>query len=187
MAKKKRYLLQDSDRSGFTFRAIELVNDNGSLVGPDEIDTPPPSNRLYPDEGGVSPGDTRSNWDSYAALNERTTQVLNASDQINLIFQNDNSNFSGKNPLALLYVSGINADTVLTSNPQIPSSSHGDKICIECTSNNLILSNGNGLRLYTNIIKMTSGFLVNLIYNATDGLWCETSRGPLFGNFLGEF
>lgn len=187
MAKKRRYQLRDSDRSGFTFREIELVNDNGALVGPDEFDTPPPSNRLYPDEGGVSDGDTRSNYTSYAAINVRPTQIVNPSDQINLMFQKDNSNFQIKNPLTLFYVAGVSSQTVLTSNPQVPSSNHGDKICIECTSNNLVMRNGNGLRLYSNIINMNSGFLVNLIYNATDGLWCETSRGAEFGSILGEF
>ena len=187
MAKKKRYLLRDSDRSGFTFRDIELVNDKGFLVGPDEFDAPPPSDKLYPGEGDVSPGETRSNWDSYTAVNERPTQIVNPSDQINLVFQKDNSNFDIKNPLALFYVAGVSSQTVLTSNPQIPAGDHGDQISVKCTSNNLVLSNGNGLRLYTNIINMDSGYLVNLIYNATDGLWCETSRGPEFGNFLGVF
>lgn len=187
MAKKKRYLLRDSDRSGFTYRDIELVNDNGFLVGPDEFDTPPPSNRLYPDEGGVSPGDTRSNSDTYTAVNIRTTQIINPSDQINLIFQKDNSNFEIKDPLALFYIAGVSSQTVLTSNPQIPPSNQGDKITLQCVSNNLVIKNGNGLRLYTNIINMNSGYQVNLIYNATDGLWCETSRGPEFGNLTGVF
>ena len=187
MSRKKRYLLRDSDRSGFTYRDVELVSDDGHLVGLDEYDAPPPSEKLYPGEGDVSPGDVRANDTSYSAPITRPTQVIAPADQINLVFQKDNSNFDIKNPLTLFYVSGASSLTVLTSNPQIPPSAHGDKICIECTSNNLVLQNGNGLRLYSSTINMDSGYLVNLIYNATDGLWCETSRGPAFGNFRGEF
>lgn len=188
MAKKKRYLLRDSDRSGFTFRDIELVSDDGHLVGPDEFDAPPPSPKIYKDEGGVSPDEyQRNNWDSYAATKDRTTQIINPTDEINLVFAQDNTNFQIKNPLALFYVAGVSAQTILTSDPQIPASTHGDKISVQCTSNNLIIRNGSGLRLYTEIYNMRSGDLVNLVYNATDGLWCESSRGPAFGNILGEY
>ena len=51
-----RFKKRDSDRSGFTYKEIRLVDDEGSLVGPDEFDTPPPSNFPIGGEGDVSPG-----------------------------------------------------------------------------------------------------------------------------------
>lgn len=190
MARKKRYLLRDSDRSGFTYKDIELVNDDGHLVGPDEIDAPPPSNKIYKDEGGVSPDEyLRGAWDTYTTpeANDRATQVIGCADQVTLAFDQDNSNFQIKNPLALFYIAGASSTTVLTQSVQVPPSDHGDMITVECVSNNIVFMSGSGISLYTSIYNMTSGDILNLIYNATDGLWQEASRGRAFGNSLGEF
>lgn len=189
MAKKKRYLLRDSDRSGFTYQDIELVLDNGSLVGGDEFDNPPPSNRLVPAEGEISPGDTRQFYQSYTdpTADSVHIQYVTAGGGINIYFDPDNTNFQIRNPLAWFYVLGSNQNVSITKNPQIQAGQHGDKICIECIGSNVIVSNSQGCQLRTQIFNMDSGAQLNLIYNATDGLWHETSRGHRVKGFLGAF
>ena len=175
--RKKKYLLRDSDRSGFTHRNIELFNDNGSLVAGDEFDTPPPSNKLYPDEGGVSSGDVRPNSTDYGIQAKDVPQVLylNTASQITLNHQVDNAGAYTFNK-SMVYVSGSNSAVALSSDPQIVSSSHQDFLTVQGVGSSVILKTGSGLRLYTSILRLDSGSLVTFIYNATDGLWCETSR-----------
>lgn len=190
MARKKRYLLRDSDRSGFTYKDIELVSDNGFLVGGDEFDAPPPSNRLHPGEGDVSPGDTRLNYTSYRTDSgyDKSIQTVTASGGISLVFLPDNSNFQINNPIsAWMYIQGSTGVTTITKNPQISSGTHGDKIALECVGSSVVISNNNGVQLYTNAFLMDSGSILNLIYNATDGLWHETSRGHRVKDLLGAF
>ena len=184
--RKKKYLLRDSDRSGFTHRNIELFLDNGSLVAGDEIDAPPPSNKMYPDEGGVSPGDVRSNPFDYSQQVATQVQYLASASQINLNHQVDNAGAYTFNK-SIVYVSGSNNNVTLSSNPQIVASVQSDFLTLQGVGSSIILTNGNGIRLYSNTLRLDSGTLVTFIYNATDGLWCETSRmAPNFA-LTGEF
>jgi hypothetical protein len=173
--RKKRFLLRDSDRDGFTRKNIELFNDNGFLVGGDEIDAPPPSNRLYPDEGGISPGDVRNNPTDYSVQTHETLQVLQNTSTINLNHQVDNAG-QYTTIKSTVYVAGSNDLVMLISNPQISNSNDRDILTVQGAGSSVVLQNGNGLRLYTKYLKLDSGFMVTLIYNSTDGLWCETSR-----------
>lgn len=173
--RKKRYLLRDSDRDGFTRKSIELFKDNGFLVGGDEIDAPPPSNRLYLDEGGVSPGDIRVNPTDYSVQTHETLQVLNNTSTITLNHQVDNAG-QYTTIKSTVYVAGSNNLVMLVSNPQIVSSNDRDILTVQGAGSSVVLQNGNGLRLYTNYLKLDSGYMVTFIYNSTDGLWCETSR-----------
>lgn len=186
--RKKRYLLRDSDRSGFTHRNIELVLDNGFLVSPDEYDAPPPSNRLYPDEGGVSPGDVRADPTDYGLQTNQIphVQVMEASGTITLDRGVDNAGQYDYNK-STVYVAGSNASVTLTSNPQIAASFQSDFLVVQGAGSSVILSNGNGLRLYSSILRLDSGSLVSFIYDSTGGIWCETSRmGPNYAP-LGVF
>ena len=190
MSRKKRYLLRDSDRSGFTYNDIELVNDNGSLVGGDEFDAPPPSNRLVPAEGSVSPGDTRQFYMSYTdpTADGFHTQYVTPAGGISLYFEDDNSNFQIRNPVSgWFYILGSNSNVVISKNPQIAAGQHNDKITLECVGSNVVLSNSQGCQLRTPIFNMDSGAQINLVYNATDGLWHESSRGHRVKGFLGAF
>lgn len=187
--KSKRYLLRDSDRSGFTYRYVEMINDKGFLVGGDEFDAPPPSNRLYPGEGDVSPGDVRQNYLSYATPSGMgvSLQTVTPSGGINLYFQPDNSNFEIRNPIsAWEQITGASALTVITKNPQIAAGQDGDKITLECVGSTVVISNNSGVRLYTSHYRMESGALLNLIYNSSDSLWHEMTRGNRAG-LLGAF
>lgn len=184
--RKKRYLLRDSDRSGFTYKNIELVKDNGFLVGGDEIDAPPPSSRLYPDEGGLSPGDVRSDPTDYSVRTHETLQVLNTASTISLNHQVDNAgNYTSIK--SIVYVAGSNAQTILSSNPQIAASHDRDILVVQGAGSAVLLRNGSGLRLYTSFLTLNSGTLVTFIYDTGGAVWCETSRqAPNFA-LMGEF
>jgi len=184
--RKKKYLLRDSDRSGFTHQNIELFLDNGVLVGGDEIDAPPPSNKMYPDEGGVSPGDVRSNPTDYSQQVATQVQYLAAASQINLNHQVDNAGAYTFNK-SIVYVAGSNSTITLSSNPQIVASYQQDFLTLQGVGSSVILSNGRGLRLYSSLLRLDSGSMVTFIYDSTGGVWCETSRmNPNFA-LTGEF
>ena len=57
---RRKYLLRDSDRSGFTYFRQELVKDEGFLVHPSEKDEPPPSDKPLGGEGDINKGDIRN-------------------------------------------------------------------------------------------------------------------------------
>lgn len=186
--KKKRYLLRDSDRSGFTYKNVELVLDNGSLVGGDEFDNPPPSNRLVPAEGDISPGDTRQDYTSYGTVSDQATlvQYVNTASTINLNRQVDNAG-QYTHMKSIVYVCGSLNTIALNSDLQITASNHGDFLTVQGVGSSVVLKTGSGLRLYTGIIKLDSGTQLNLIYDATNGLWCETSRIGQNFSLLGAY
>ena len=152
----------------------------------DEFDSPPPSNRLYPDEGGISFGDVRNNPTDYSNQTPSVTQILEASTQIHLNHQVDNAGAYTYNK-SIIYISGSNAEVTLSSNPQIAPSSQADLLTIQCADSSVTLVNGNGLRLYTSFLKLDSGSLVSFFYDAMGGLWCETSRMAPNYALMGEF
>lgn len=185
---KKRFLLRDSDRSGFTYKNIELVHDNGSLVGPDEFDMPPPSDRLYPGEGDVSPGDVRNDYLSYSVQSAQmiSVQYVTSASTISLNRQTDNAgNYTFIK--SIVYVCGSAGDILLDSNPQISPSEHGDFLAVQGVGSSVTIRSGSGLSLYTSYLKIDSGTIVNLIYNATNGVWHETSRMDPNFSFTGAF
>jgi len=179
MAKQSKYKLRDSDRSGFTFKEIQLVKDKSSLVGPDEFDMPPPSNKPTGGEGIVLNPDARINSTSYAALNSRTTQLVNSSNGITFLDPYDSQNkFDINNQW--FYVAGLTATTNIAANPQISAGYHNAVITLQCVSNKIILENSAGL-VMPRIFNMDSGAIINFIFNATDNLWHETSRSHING------
>ena len=186
--KKKRYLLRDSDRSGFTHRNVELFLDNGHLVGGDEFDSPPPSNRLVPAEGDVSPGDTRGDYTSYGVTSAQATvvQTVTTASTINLHRQVDNAG-QYTYTKSVVYVNGSVNGLVLDSTPQIASSIQGDFLTLVGAGTTFVIKHGSELRLYTNTIKLDSGTMVNFFYDSANSVWCETSRiDPNFA-LTGEF
>lgn len=183
MARKSKYKLHDSDRSGFTFKEIELVKDKGVLVGPGEFDSPPPSNKSLGGEGIILNPDARVNaTTSYSAINIRTTYTVTAAGGITFV-QNTDSQQKADINNQWIYVSGSTATVNITANPQISAGYQNAIITIQCVSNSIILEDGNGLNLPT-LFNMDSGSIINLIYNATDNLWHETSRSHITGRFV---
>jgi len=177
--KKSKYKLKDSDRSGFTYKEIDLVKDKGSLVGPDELDMPPPSNKPTGGEGIVLNPDARINSTSYAALNSRTTQLVNSSNGITFLDPSDSQNKFDLNN-QWFYVAGVTAITNIVSNPQISAGYQNAVITLQCVSNRIILENSSGL-VMPRLFDMDSGAILNLIFNATDNLWHEVSRSHING------
>jgi len=120
--KKKKFLLRDSDRSGFTHRNVELFLEkdyNGPVyVGGDEFDMPPPSDRLYPGEADISPGDvcTFNTAVTNIAPPNVTIPVQNITptSQISLFQVADNANQYDYNQ-SILYVQGTHVITQLTT------------------------------------------------------------------------
>lgn len=174
MAKQKRYRLKDSDRSGFTFKEIELVKDNGILVGPKEFDSPPPSRQSTGGEGEFDRTGIRANWTTYSAVEVRPTQLISAAGGIVFPTVPDSQGKADPNN-AWIYIAGNSSSVNLTANPQISAGRENSIITVQCVSNNVILETGSGLSL-RRVFNMDSGAIINLIYNATNNLWCETSR-----------
>ena len=58
---KRRFLLKDSDRSGFKYFRRELIKDGPWLVHPDEWDAPPPSKEPLGSEGDGAAVGIRAN------------------------------------------------------------------------------------------------------------------------------
>lgn len=187
MAKQNRYRLRDSDRSGFTFREIELVKDKANLVGPGEFDAPPPSNQSTGGEGDMDRSGVRPNWNTTTAVEVRPTQILDSlnGSTIGIIFPiiPDSQGKSDTNN-AWVYIAGINASVNLNSNPQITSGYQNSIITVQCVSNRVILENGNGLSLRTPVFNMSSGSIITLFYSATNNLWYETSRSSIDGGVI---
>lgn len=174
MAKQKRYKLRDSDRSGFTFKEIELVKDGSLLVGPSEFDSPPPSRASTGSEGEFDRSGIRPGWQSYDSVNDRTTYIVTAAGGITFPTIPDSQGKTDPNN-AWVYVAGASASINITANPQISSGRQNSIITVQCVSNNIILETGSGLSL-RRLFNMDSGAIINLIYSATDNLWYETSR-----------
>lgn len=182
MSKQKRYRLKDSDRSGFTFKEIELVKDKGNLVGPGEFDAPPPSNASTGGEGDMDRSGVRPNWDTYTAVEVRPTQIVTADGGILFPTVPDPQGKADPNN-SWIYVAGSSEIINLTANPQISRGRQNSIITVQCVSNNIILETGNGLSL-NRIFNMDSGSIITLFFNATDNLWHETSRSSETGRFV---
>lgn len=174
MAKQKRYKLKDSDRSGFTYKEIELVKDGKILVGPSEFDSPPPSNQSTGGEGDVDRSGVRANWDTTTAVVTRPIQYVTAGAGITFPTVPDSQDHDDPNN-SWIYAAGSTATVDISINPQISAGRQNSIITIQCISNNIILENSNGLVL-RRMFDMDSGAIINLIYSATDNLWHETSR-----------
>lgn len=178
MPKSYRFKKRVSDRSGFDFLERELIKQAGNLVGPDEYDTPPPSTKPTGAEGEVSPGYTRTGYDTYStpAGMGFNVQNLTASSQISFVTGDDDSGQTDTN-FQWVYVTGSNQEVILSSNPQITGGYQNAQFQIQCVGSSVTLIEGNGLALTgAKNFRMTSGSTINFFYSATDNLWHETNR-----------
>jgi hypothetical protein len=75
------------------------------------------------------------------------------------------------------YMQVVGSPTVVTANPQIVAGTSGLILVLEGTSdtNFVTINAGNGTDL-TEAMSLKRGCVLSLVYNATSGLWCETSR-----------
>jgi len=180
-----------SDRSGFQFGFLPLtslpnaysredgrpVRDNGIQVSPDEYDQPPPSTKPLGGEGEIGTG-ARTGSDNPANVN-----VVPAESIIPTILVNSSTVISW-NDQPRVQIAGNVVSQVMAVSPQIQSAPDKKTLVFLCVGSSITLNNGSGLVLHTPQYRMTSGYLINMIYTQTDSLWHETSRG-LLNNDLG--
>ena len=187
MSRSKRYKLRNSDRSGFTEKEISLVYDKGSLVAPDEYDTPPPSDIPLGGEGDIS-GDPRANSaTSYATPSGQGfgVQYITALGGISFV-NGDDSDGDPNDNLGWVYVSGSNSTIDITKDSQISAGAQNDIITVEGVGSGVILQTGSGLLLRSPSFLVDSGAIISFFYSQTDNLWHETSRSHRTKN-LGAF
>lgn len=84
------------------------------------------------------------------------------------------------------FISGFGAAVKMDATPQLSYGRQSQIVTLECVGSGVTLINGSGLSLRTNEYVMSSGSLINLIYETSNTTWLETSRGQLFGD-LGQF
>jgi len=73
---KRKFLLKDSDRSGFTYFKRELVKDGANWVHPTEKDDPPPYPHYIGGEGDRGTSDSRART-KREGLPETKTEIYN--------------------------------------------------------------------------------------------------------------
>ena len=177
MARNKRYKKRVSDRSGFDYLERELIKQGGLLVGPDEYDTPPPSNISLGGEGDSTiPTDARTDYTSWATDSSQLTvvQYVTTASSISTYKRYDKSGQRNFNQ-EIVYIAGSNSTMTLASNPQVAASMEGDRCTIESVGSAVTLVDGNGLSLRKEF-RMDSGALINLYYTTGGSVWNEVSR-----------
>ena len=172
--KQSPWLKETSDQSGFdnfgydgtTFnKKWRSIKQNGLTISPDEFDTPPPSTK--PLGGADITGTPRAD--------SLTTDVTSAS-AITIQYVTAAGGITSS-LVPLIYVAGSNTSIDISVNPQVSAGRAQQIMGIQCVGSNITLEDGNGLALIADQqFVMTSGSIINLIYNGTDNLWQETSR-----------
>jgi hypothetical protein len=188
---KIRFLKETSQRSGFdnfdrfgnkrwtgikdVRSGVKSAGQQGTvLVSPEEFDTPPPSEESL---GGADiSGTPRTNSDTtdIPIGSEKVVLVITAAGGINL----------NQEPVVLF--AGTNASINISANPQISRGKATQIKAFQCVSNEVILDDGDGLAMAgSKAFVMTSGSIWNAMYDGTDNLWRELSRGIEHGS-LGD-
>ena len=178
--KGDRFRWWNSDRSGFQFGFSPLtsppnsyyredgrpVNDKGHIVAPDEYDQPPPSTKPL---GGADIGSgARSNSDSSATPTDLLipVQYIPASGSISWNYNNVPIQITGSN------------SAVTVGNNSLSAAPNGTYIALLGVGSGVTINSGNGITFdFINVpsIRLDSGSIATLIYNATDSTWHVTS------------
>jgi len=178
--KGDRFRWWNSERSGFQYGYQPLtsppndyyreegrpVNDKGHLVAPDEYDQPPPSTKPL---GGADIGSgARSNSDTVATPTDLLIPVQYLISTTKVQWNQDN---------LPIYVTGSLNNVTLGNNP-LSNSIQGLYISIQGVGSGVTINSGNGITFdFVNVpsIRLDSGSIATLIYNATDSTWHVTS------------
>lgn len=196
MAKRKdadsqRYRWYEDDRSGFQYgfqpitskpnkysrESGKPITDLGLKVSPLSYDTPPPSKKSLGGEGDVS-GSPRDNSnpspasDVYVIPPESTKVIVTVT--------SSNSIAWNTNPIVYLFTT---TNLIMAVNPQFVSGKQGQLIAVQCVGSSITLKSGSGLTFdfTASQIRMDSGGIATLLYNATDSTWHITSFNPTGG------
>ena len=170
-----------SDRSGLQFGFVPLtsrpndytreagrpVRDNGIQVAPDEFDTPLPSTKSLGGEGEIGTGARANSTDVNDIPPESVTRVQYLVASTKIQWNQDN---------IPLYVVGSLNNVTLDANP-LSNGIQGLYISIQGVGSSVTINSGNGISIDFNKsnIRLDSGGIATLIYNATDSTWHITS------------
>ena len=190
MARKKdadsqRFRWYEDDRSGFQYgfqpitskpnsysrESGKPIDQTGLKVSPLSYDTPPPSKKSLGGEGDVS-GDPRSN--SNPGTPSNVYVIPPESVKVIVTVTSSNSINWNTNPIVYIYST---TNLAMAVNPQFVPGKHGQLIAVECVGSSITLKNGSGLifDFSATQIRMDSGGIATLFYNATDSTWHVTS------------
>jgi len=188
----ERFRIYVSDRSGFEYgfqpvtsypnaytrESGKPVKDKNTVVAPSEFDSPPPSKKSLGGEGEIGSG-ARADSDPATPSN---AYVIPPESQKVIAYVNSSSSIAWNNK-PTVYIAGSNAAQVMSVNPQIVPGTQGLYIALECVGSSVTLRNGSGITVDFNqsFIKMDSGGIATLLFNATDNTWHMTSFNPTGG------
>lgn len=181
MPRVSRFLLFNSDRSGFKHFRIELVKDGPWIVQGEEFDQPPPSRIPLGGEADLSAGELRTNSDfsgnvalvtgSASGLDNPTVYVTAA---------------GGVTPTYAhpwMRVTGSNAAITVTAVPQIVRGKEGSVLTLQCVDSSITLTQGsaNAINFMDSrgTLQLSSGVIVTFVFNTSNQAWNEASRARL--------
>ena len=172
MARLSRFKKRVSDRSGFDYYEHELVRDKQSLVGSDELDTPPPSDKPLGGEGDINQGDMRAS--TFASITETDTPSESDNPTVYITAA------GGITPSFVhpwMNISGSNGTVNITADPQIVLGREGQILTIQCVDSSVTLDHGTGLNMMgSGSLLLSSGSIVTFYYSTANNVWNEASR-----------
>lgn len=183
-----RFRIYVSGRSGFEFGFQPItsrpnaygretgkpIQDINVKVSPNEFDTPPPSNLPLGGVGDISGGNVRANSD----FTDANAFIV---DSTNVVIVTSSSSISW-NQKPWTSIAGSLPSQTMAINPQVVAGAQSQQITLLCVSNQITVLNGSGLGLNTTRFIMTSGSILNLMYQSGTLTWQETSRSSLYGD-----
>ena len=184
-----RFRIYVSDRSGFEYGFQPItsrpnaysretgkpVQDVNVRVSPNEFDTPPPSKIPLGGQGDINAGDARANSDFATPSN---AFIVNSA---NFVVVNSSSSVAW-NQYPWTQIAGNVSALTMAVSPQVVAGMQAQQITLMCVSNQITFINGSGLGLNTATFIMTSGSILNLMYQSGTLTWQETSRSSLYGD-----
>ena len=191
-----RFRIYVSDRSGFEFgfkptiggpvpytrESGKPVQDVNVKVAPTEFDNPPPSKLPLGGQGDISNGNVRANSDPSTPSN--AFLVPSESNRITVLVTSSSSIAWNQEPWT--QIAGSLASQTMAVNPQVVLGTQSQQITLMCVSNQITLITGSGLTLNKPNFIMSSGSIINLMYNTGNLTWQETSRSSQYSD-LGGF
>lgn len=190
-ADSQRFRWYEDDRSGlqYGFQPItskpnaysresgKPLDQAGLKVAPLSYDTPPPSKKSLGGKGDVS-GDPRANSNPSPASDAFI--VPPESTRITVLVTSSSSIAWNNEPIVYLSTS---VNLTMAVNPQLLSGFQGQQIAIQCVNSSITLKSGSGITFdfSASQVKMNSGSIGTMLYNATDNTWHMTSFNPQGG------
>lgn len=166
---KSKLTLYDCDRCKFTYKKHKLKRQRGMLLCDPCFDS---SLEIAP--VNLKLRSSRSNSTTTTAVNNPTTFTIGTAG-VTALNKSQVGTREGVHNTFVMYVVGN--PTVITANPQIVAGRQGYLMTLIGTSdtNSVTIASGNGTDLSSSMV-LKRGCSINLVYNATSSLWCETSR-----------